>query len=86
MYWTAFCYAELGNVTQAKSVWRKLPTRFPRSPKIADSLFQRATLCEQEGENREASGLYRELIKYFPRAEKYKESLRAVKRLDAFVK
>jgi TolA-binding protein len=86
MYWSAFCFAELGNTTEAQNVWRNLPLRFPRSPKRADAMFQRATLLEQEGKSLKASVLYREMVKYFPRAEKSREASVALKRIAALAK
>jgi len=82
MYWTAFCFAELGSVAEAQEIWRKLPLRFPRSPKRADAMFQRATLLEQEGKTVEASTIYMEIVKYYPKAEKHGAAGVALKRIQ----
>ena len=83
LYWTAFCFAELGNTQEALHLWRELPMAFPRSAKRPDALFQRATLLEQDGKRQEATNLYIEILKHFPRAEKRAEASRALKRIKA---
>ena len=86
LYWSAFCFAELGNSREALKLWQQLPLTFPRSPKRADALFQSAIIMEQDGKNAEATMLYREILKRFPKAEKKVDAAQALVRITNIAK
>jgi tol-pal system protein YbgF len=81
MYWIGWAHAQRSDDQMAVDVWRRLPMRFPKSPKVPDALFGMAVSHESLGEPAVAETLYEQLVSQYPRAEKAKDAKKALQRL-----
>jgi TolA-binding protein len=82
LYWTADCHLARGDARQAIDTWKRLPLRFPKSPKLPDSLYGMAQAHEKLGEPALAETLYAQLVDRYPKAERTPEARKAIKRLS----
>jgi tetratricopeptide (TPR) repeat protein len=63
MYWTATCYAKLGDLQKAVSEYLKVPAQYENSGQWpVTSEYEAARICERLGDYKKALGLYKKIV------------------------
>jgi TolA-binding protein len=63
LYWTATCYAKLGDLQKALSEFLKVPAQYENAGQwTLTSEYEAAGICERLGDNKKAYGLYKKIV------------------------